>query len=398
MKKIIVALVVFALVAGAAFAQPSVGGNLKISTNLIYGNTVDEDAMAGGATIWDAYTNIVWAGNNAGGMMRLWTKNNEWQPDFFTFWWWKPIQQFRIQLGKNRDGDFGHAQIAGWSYNGEAQGGVALDKDRDKFTNYSGGGYYTSDKRYSNAGESLATISRTAAWWGGFGAGGNDIGLALSIYPMPGVEVDVCIPMAGASSDAGGVPLSTAGETYLNSDINFKIGIPDIGDVRFVIDGMGKDPTDDSVATPNIHAAFYINAIEGMGIEIGAGFKNDFETIEFGLGYKITAEAFVMKARAGFIAKGKLNNPNSTGNTDASLFSIGILPTYNLGKLVALFNAGFGIDLNDTEMMDWFINPYLSVPANSGRFYAGLKLYNLKSKGDGDQVSWSIPIGWNVYF
>jgi len=396
MKKIIVTLVVLALIAGAAFAQPSVGGNLKISTNLIYGNTDDPDAYAGGATIWDAYTNIVWAGNNAGGMMRLWTKNNEWQPDFFTFWWWKPIPQIRLQLGQNRDGDFGHAQIAGWSFNGEAQGGVALDKDRDKFTNYSGGGYYTSDKRYSSAGESLATIARTAAWWGGFGAGGNDIGIALSLYPMPGFEIDICIPMAGAKSDAGGIPQFTAAETYLNSDINFNIAIPDIGNVRFAVDGMGKDPTDDSVATPNLHAAFYINAIEGMGIEVGAGFKSKnelFETIEFGLGYKVTVEAFAMKARAGFIAKGVLNDGN-----DASLFSIGILPSYNLGKLVALLNAGFGIDLNTTEMMDWFVNPYLSVPANSGRLYAGLKLYNIKSKGDGDIISWSVPIGWNVYF
>jgi len=393
MKKIIVTLAVLALIAGAAFAQPSVGGNLKISTNLLAGSTETEEPMAGGATIWDAYTNIVWSGTNAGGMMRLWTKNNEWQPDFFTFWWWKPIEQIRIQLGKNRDGDFGHAQIAGWSFNGEAQGGVALDKDRDKFTNYSGGGYYTSDKRYSNAGESLATIARTAAWWGGFGAGGDDIGIALSYFPMPGFEMDICIPMAGASSDAGGIPQLTAAETYLKSDINFNIAIPDIGNLRFVVDCMGKDPADDSVATPNLHAAFYINAVDGMGIEIGAGFKNDFETIEFGLGYRLIAEALTLKARAGFVAKGKLLD-----GSDASLFSIGILPAYNFGKLVALFNAGFGIDLNNTEMMDWFVNPYISVPANSGRFYGGLKVYNIKSKGDEDVISWAIPIGWNVYF
>jgi len=393
MKKIIVTLVVFALITGAAFAQPTVGGNLKISTNLLAGSTETEEAMAGGATIWDAYANVVWSGENAGGMMRLWTKNNEWQPDFFTFWWWKPIQAVRLQLGKNRDGDFGHAQIAGWSFNGEAQGGVALDKDRDKFTNYSGGGYYTSCKAYSNAGESLATIARTAAWWGGFGAGDKDIGIALSIYPMPGFEVDLCIPMAGAKGDsAGGIPLFTASETYLNSDINFNIAIPDIGNVRFVADFLGKD-ADDAIITPSIHAAFYISAIDGMGIEIGAAFKNDFETIEFGAGYRLIIESFAMKARVGFVAKGKLNSGD-----DASLFSIGILPSYNFGKFTTLFNAGFGIDLNDTEMKDWFINPYLSVPANSGRFYAGIKLYNLKSKGDKDEISWAIPIGWNVYF
>ena len=395
MKKIIVTLAVLALIAGAAFAQPSVGGNLKIGTNLLWGNTELEEPLAGGTTVWDAYTNIVWAGDNAGGMMRLWTKSNEWVPEFFTFWWWKPIQQVRIQLGKNRDADFGHAQIAGWGYNAEAQGGVAIDKDRE-LTDY-GNGYYGN--------ESLAAIARTAAWWGGFGAGANDLGIALSLYPIPGFEVDICIPMqdgeGGWYKVASGTPTQagkngmkpgdsfTASNTYLSSKINFNVAVPDIGNIRFVADLQGKDD-DDAIKTPNVHAAFYINAVDGMGIEIGAGFRNEFETIEIGAGYRLIAEALTFKARVGLVAK--------SPDTDNLLLGIGILPAYNLGKLVALFNAGFGIDLGETDVMDWFINPYISVPANSGRFYGGIKIHNLKSLGAEDVISWSIPIGWNFYF
>jgi len=391
MKKIIVTLVVFALVAGAAFAQPAVGGNLKISTNLLAGSTETEDPMAGGTTIWDAHINVTWSGTNAGGLIRFWSKTNEWMPESFAFWWWKPIEQVRIQLGRNRDADFGHAQIAGWGFNAEAQGGVAVDKDRE-LTKY-GAGYYGN--------ESLASIARTAAWWGGFGAGGKDLGLALSIYPIPGFEVDICVPMQGGKAGIYGIgatdtqaantPTDTAANIYLSSKINFNVAVPDIGNLRFVADLQGKD-SEDKVVVPNIHAAFYINAVEGMGIEIGAGFKDEFDTIEIGAGYRLTAEALVLKARVGLIAK----SPNS--KNDSMLLGIGILPSYNLGKLVTLFNAGFGIDLGDTAMVDWFINPYISVPANSGRFYGGIKLHNIKSLKAGDEVTWAIPIGWNIYF
>lgn len=391
MKKIVVTLVVFALVAGAAFAQPSVGGNLKISTNLLAGSTETEEPLAGGTTIWDAHVNVVWSGTNAGGLIRLWSKTNEWMPESFAFWWWKPIEQVRIQLGRNRDADFGHAQIAGWGFNAEAQGGVAIDKDRE-LTKY-GAGYYGN--------ESLASIARTAAWWGGFGANAGDLGLALSIYPIPGFEVDICVPMqtgkagiygiGATDTQAANAPTDTAANIYLASKINFNVAVPDIGNVRLVADLQGKD-SDEKIITPNVHAAFYVSAVEGMGIEIGAGFKDEFETIEFGAGYRLTAEALVLKARVGLIAK----SPNS--KKDSMLLGIGILPAYNLGKLVALFNAGFGIDLGDTAMVDWFINPYISVPANSGRFYGGIKVHNIKSLGAAEEITWAIPIGWNIYF
>jgi len=309
-------------------------------------------------------------------------------PESFAFWWWKPIEQVRIQLGRNRDADFGHAQIAGWGFNAEAQGGVAIDKDRE-LTKY-GAGYYGN--------ESIAALARTAAWWGGFGPNAKDLGLALSLYPIPGFEVDICVPMQGGKAGIYGIgadnnqaankPTDTASNTYLSSKINFNVAVPDIGNVRLVADLQGKDSKDE-IVLPNVHAAFYINAVDDMAIEIGASFTKEFDVIEAALGYKLTIDDFVLKARAGAVVK----TPK-----DDLLVGIGILPSYNLGKMVALFNAGFGIDLNKTDVIDWFINPYLSVPANSGRFYGGFKLHNIKSLGAKDEITWAIPFGWNVYF
>jgi hypothetical protein len=390
MKKIIAISVMLALVAGAVFADTAVGGNLKISTNLLMDDGGD-DVMAGGATIWDAYTNVNWSGENAGGMMRLHSFGQgkspiSWTPDAFVFWWWKPIDQLKVQLGVNPDADWGHAQISGWGFNAEAQGGVAIDKDREL-----GSGSYTQASSYNDTAYLFATgtpsvVARTAAWWGGF----NSLGLAISIFPAQGFEIDLGIPMGNKA---------TAAQTYLSSKINFKVDIPDIGTIRLAADLQGKD-ADDSVITPNIHFAFYLSAIENMGLEISGAYKTkpagtqntagsyaEFTTTEVGLGFRYNAEDLTIKARAGFVMFKDFAG-------DDSLIGINILPSYNLGSFVFYFNAGFGMALDNSDFKDWYVNPYIRVPAKAGNFYAGIKAQGV---GDAD-VTWSIPIGWNVYF
>jgi hypothetical protein len=374
MKKIIAISVMLVLIAGAVFADTSVGGNLKISASLAAGKTDDDDAVAGGATVWDAYTNVSWSGDNAGGMMRLWTKNNDWQPDLFTFWWWKPIEQLRLQLGKNADGDWGHAQITGWGYNAEAQGGIVIDQHR-------GIKSLSTETGFNSTSSCLARTSD--AFWGGFGA----LGLAVSIFPAQGFEINIGLPFQG-KTDKNKEAIAAA--VYSNTKINFKVDIPDIGTVRLAAD-LKKGTTDakgnfhfdqDADLQTDIYFAFYLSAIENMGLELGASFTNEFEKINIGLGVRYSADDLTIKSRIGFVSK-----ENNTA------FGIGILPSYNLGNMVFYFNAGFGMNL-DKETKDWFVNPYIRVPANAGNFYAGIKILD---NGD-EKMAWEIPIGWNVYF
>jgi len=379
MKKIIAISVMFVLIAGVAFADTSVGGNLKISGTLI--QTGDkksaknpDDMVAGGGTIWDAYTNVTWSGDNAGGMMRLFTKNNEWTPAHFVFWWWKPIDQLRLQLGENPDADWGHAQISGWGFNGEAQGGIAIDKDRELTI-------------WPN--DAIAAYARTAAWWGGF----KDLGIALSIYPASGIEIDLGIPMpANSGNDQGDQPKTPIKDVYLNSKINFNIGLTDIGNIRLAVDlqgrdGKGKDP--DKLVTPNIHFAFYLSMIENMGAELGFAYLTapsesdaieQYSHMELALGYRLTAGDLGLKARLGLaIAPGDKD--------DGMYLGFNILPSYNLGKLVGYVNAGLGMmltkpknsNIETGDYMDWYFNPYIRVPANAGNFYAGIKVWQTKS-------------------
>jgi hypothetical protein len=215
MKKIIAISVMFVLIAGAAFADTSFGGNMRITANLASKAPNEDDPKAGDVHVYDSNMSANWSGDNAGGMMRFHAFGSkdgnpvskiDWTPQFFGFVWWKPIDQFRLQIGQNADGDWGHSQISGWGYNAEAQNGAAVDQHRGIGGN--------------------AVVARTAAWWGGVG-NGDDKHLALSFYPAQGFEIDVGIPMTTKNDLA---------VTYSNSKINVKADIPDIGTVRVAAD------------------------------------------------------------------------------------------------------------------------------------------------------------------
>jgi len=371
MKKIIAISVMLLLIAGAAFADTSLGGNMRITANLASKAAGADDAMAGDVHVYDSNLSANWSGDNAGGMMRFHAFGSDsgnfktkidWTPDFFGFVWWKPIDQFRLQIGKNADGDWGHNQITGWGYNAEAQNGAAVDQYRGIGGN--------------------AEKARTAAWWGGF----NSMGLTLSIYPIQGFEINIGIPMPSAD---------VAAVTYSNSKINFKYDISEIGTIRLAAD-LNKAKKDADLLIKG-HFAFYLSAIENIGLEVGAGYiqdNKDKNHIEAGLGFRFSAEDFGLKARLGFINKEKADGGKQVG--------IGILPSYNLGSFKFFFNAGFGMNLDkDSDQsgkQDWFVNPYIQVPTSAGSFYAGIKLVDEGKTGNDKGVTWAIPIQWNVYY
>jgi hypothetical protein len=369
MKKIIAISVMFVLIAGAAFADTSLGGNMRITANLASQSPAQDDAVAGDVHVFDSNLSANWSGDNAGGMMRFHAFGSDsgvvskidWTPDFFGFVWWKPIDEFRLQIGKNADGDWGHNQITGWGYNAEAQNGAAVDQYRGIGGN--------------------AVVARTAAWWGGF----NSMGITLSFFPAQGVDINIGVPMASQRD---------ASVTYSNSKINVKADIPDIGTVRVAAD-LNKANKDADLLLKG-HLAFYLSAIENIGLEVGFGFiqdNKDDNHMEFGLGFRTTADDFGLKARVGFVMKDK--------DKGGSQLGIGVLPSYNVGSFKFFFNAGFGMNLDKEEApgkQDWFVNPYIQVPTSAGSFYAGIKLVDEGKTGNDEGISWAIPIQWNVYY
>ena len=354
MKKLIAISVVFALLAMTAFAETSVGGNLKLGVSLISGDDGGGDAQSGKLTFWDSHANVNFSDGSAGGMVRVHAGGQgdgrplDWTPDIFTFGWWKPIDQLRIQLGVNPDGDWGHAQITGWGFNAEAQGGTALDQYRE----LGGGGYQV--------------VARTTkAWYGGF----NGIGAAISIYPVQGLTINWAIPFGGKGE---------LGTTFGRSHFGVVYGIPDIGTVRVAAKLTDPDASDLPV---DFYGSFYLMAIDGLGVDIGVGYDGPSEVLGIGLGLRYTSGDFGIKVRFGV----DLEDPDPA-------LGAHILPYYSIGGAVIFLNAGFG---SQGDSLSWFVNPYVRVPMGGGMsFYGGFQLWD-----NGDEVvNWGLPITFNFYF
>ena len=366
MKKLIAISVVFALLAMTAFAETSVGGNLKLGVSLISGDDGGGDARSGKLTFWDSHANVNFSDGSAGGMLRVHAGGQgagsgqiDWTPGIFTFGWWKPIDQLRIQLGVNPDGDWGHAQISGWGFNGEAQGGTALDQHRGLGNGGNGDGDPV-------ANSSFQIVARTTkGWYGGFSA----VGAAISIYPVQGLTINWGIPF-GSQGELG--------DTFGRSHFGVIYGIPDIGTVRVAAVLTNPDASDLPV---NFYGSFYLMAIDGLGVDIGVGYEGASEVLGIGLGLRYTAGDFGIKLRFGV----DLEDP------DASL-GVQILPSYNIGGTVIFLNAGVGMRGED---LSWYANPYVRVPMGGGMsFYGGFQLWD---KGD-EVVRWAVPITYNFYF
>jgi len=384
MKKLIAISVMLTLIAGAAFAQTVVGGNVRMGLQLLAGDSVEGSEIgAGRIEIFDMVTNVSFGDSLNGGMMRLYAKMNQWEPALFGFLFFRPIEQIRIQIGQNPDNDFGSHQISGWGFNAEAQGGAALDQHRLL--------------------NGVNIPARTAGWYGGFG----DLGLAISIFPVPDLlTFNLGIPFVGPAQDStflhNRLDLNS---TYLRTHIQAVVDIEDIGAIRATAQLRGLAANDDFLI-PNIFASFYLTAIEGMGLDIGFAYRKpnttgsdivtssaaDVMVPEIGLGFRFTADSFNIKLRAGAVI--------AETYTD---MGIHILPSYTINNLTILLNAGFGLRIPDADVdptIGWFVNPYITTTFGPIRFYGGFQLFDNGAGHDNapDGLNWAIPISFNVYF
>jgi len=402
MKKIIAISVMFALVIGAAFADTSFGAAYGVKADLFMDKAQagGDDAGTGNYGITAARVDFNWEGDNTGAKVRLDATQigGWWGSDPFAFGWWKPIDQFKFQIGHNADGNWGTDTITGWGFNGGAQDFVALDNGDIEF-----------GIDWSNPANNKGLVAHIARGTG-FGGSFGEAGAALFITPADGVEIGVGIPLA---KSVGGKAYPTS-VVFSNSTINVKADIPNIGTAKLALKlnkgDLGTDTqavAKDADLLTEFYLAFYLSAIENMGVDFGvavkssgngSGKKND--QIELGIGYTYSAGDLGLKARLGVIPKW------GDGN-DTIPLGIELLPYYNLGSLTAYVNVGFGtavkVGKGDSagNYSDFYFNPYVQVPISGGNFWAGVKFWQAsKMIGGGTKpdANWSIPIGLNFDF
>ena len=396
LKKCIVIMVMFALVAGAAFGQITFGGQLQEGMDLFSGTNVNDDNVFMGGHYYpegpyhEAKFSVLFGDGTAGGRL-------VWMLDEQVMWgWmqWRPNQYFRVKIGSDYDGEGGFPQIIGWGFTGEAKNSVAAVND------YAGGLYM----QYRNSGLNYGGFD-------GYPASDKMFHLQFSIFPIDMLQVNFLfrdIDKPQSAEDGEDITTKLA-----NMQIYASYRIEQVGTIRFAavgkggfarhVDSGGSSKDGDGRAT--FHLAFYSNEIvQGLAFELGgqldAKHRNTDATdpIRIGGGFNLTAtDPFNMKLRFGTMFGGKTATGDDIEKTG---FSIGLLPSFKLPKMTIFFHAGLGIEQENKDadsVYEWFINPYVWVPMGGMRMWVGLQIIDQHSVQDG-QFKWVIPCGFNFYF
>ena len=378
-------MVMFALVAGAAFAQITFGGQLQEGMDLFSGNNVNGDDVKMGGHYYpegpyhEAKFSVLFGTGNAGGRL-------VWMTDEQVMWgWmqWRPNQYFRVKIGTDYDGEGGFPQIIGWGFTGEAKNSVSAVNDY-------GGGLYM---QYRNSGLNYGGFD-------GYPASDKMFHLQLSVFPVDLLQVNILFRDIDIAKEAT--------ERLATMQLYASYRIEEIGTIRFAIVGQGglaKGASDgDNIGT--FHLAFYTNELtQGVAFEIGGQYNlpkknktDSFDAFRIGGGLNLTkTDPFNLKIRFGTMFGGmKAGEPREKVG-----FSMGLLPSYKIGTKATVFlHMGFGLEKDNKDAdadYSWFINPYVWMPMGGMRMWVGLQIVDQHAIQDG-KFNWTIPFGFNFYF
>jgi len=386
LKKCVVIMALFALVAGAASADVTVGGMLQTNAFLLSGDNVKEsDVNMGGAYGDGPYSNskltFGFGDGTAGGRIvydHLATDNGR----FWGWLAWRPNQYFRMKVGSDEDGEWGVGQIAGWGFTGEAKNSVAVN-------DYNGQLYM-------------------AYRWSGLNYGGFDnssgTSLGLSVYPIDGLQVNLLFKGDFHKE----VEIS---ERFAKMHLIASYYWEGIGTIRFVAEGKGglKKEAPDGSDIATLWFAFHSkDLVEGLAFEVGANFnlphlnEDTYDPTHLAAGINLTkTDPFGLKFRIGSEFGGKKkNDAGDIEDIEKTAVSIGLLPSYKLAKMTIYFHAGLGLETPDKDsetIYKWFINPYIWVPVGNMRLWAGVQILDNHVVRDG-LINWNVPFGFHFYF
>jgi len=375
MKKLIVLSVVFALVAGVAFAV-DLGGAVIGSVDLATGdNTSGSKVQAGGEM---KQVRLEGAGEVADGKFGGWIRvdgvHYTGVAQFEGYAWWKPIDQVRVIIGGFSDGFWGKDGMTAWMFHQSATDTQVTD----------GGDAAWGNSRYSNV-----NVQTRDAFYGGFA----DKGLALEIKPMDMVTINLALPFISS----GGEFSDAVKNLQAQVDMNF-----DFGNVAITYKGEGDKG--------HVYGYFGLTAIENLGLDIGIGLTMDNDSNKYplglGLGVKYSADAFAVKFRTA------LSIPTDDGQPFAVLADV--MPYYAFNEAARVyFSAGIGLQFASKAAYDlasdldqdapkpgigWHVSPYVELGEEWGpKFLVGVKIQG-DTDGNTSTTKWAIPVALIVSF
>ena len=372
----------FALIAGAVFADTAIGGAVetrfwlaKQDRNKKADGSMQDLQMGG--TIGAAQLQL--SGSNTegtlGGMFKFKSTKvgaggGDKQIYDRVFVWWKPIEQIKIFLGIDQDGLFDTASIVSWGFH-------AGDND------------YIFNHMWDH-------------WRAVFPGNWDGFGLALSFYPIPGFDINVVIPTGKVSyrqdpSDSvENLPDISGDAGVLPGRLRLQMGYAlDAGKISLVYNGglvvnekggygIIKGPSKDN--NGQVAASFLLTALEGMQILIGGSVILDDPDmiISAGLGFVYNGDGFGVKVRGSYMMCGDLD-PQIIAD---------ILPFFAVGdKGQVLVNIGI---TSQGDQLGWSVIPCYRLGMEGGAFKIGLNVYNNTGIRGNQTISKQDYVKWNI--
>ena len=371
MKKLIAISVMLALVAGAVFAQ--VSGTVEARLFIVdatFDKNKNNEVTHG--DIGAAYIQL--SGTNEegtlGGLFRFRNTDVVRDAAWFhrVFVWWRPIQQVRIFLGIDNDGMFDTASIAGWAF-------------------HSGDNDYMFNHHWD-------------FWREIFPGNWDGFGLALSFWPVQGLNINLVIPTGGL-----GWPQSTLGQVRAKPQLKeiypwglrlqMSYAIPDIGTINFVYNLGDKDTDMGHYAYApmtgshfgRIGVSFLLTAIDSMNLLIGGSVVipdklNEEKGLRAhaGIAYTYSGTGWGIKVRFGY----RYHDMKDEAAKDLQFINANIMPIINAGGGQVMIDFGISAEPSrETNKFGWYLTPVFRYPIPGGKFSVGLQLYqNIQMGGN----------------
>jgi len=380
MKKIIAISMMFALVAGAVFADTALSGAVETRFSLAKQQGAEGDDPMMGGSIGAAQIRLM-GSNTDGTLSGLFNFRNTdtvrstpWIHRVFVNW--KPTQQVRVFLGIEQDGLFDTTDFLGWGFH---QG------DNDYLFNH-----------------------HWDFWRQIFPGNWDGFGLAVSFYPVSGFDLNLVLPTGGINwPQATNAQISTSRPiTDPEGDANVGKGmIPgrlrlsgsyslDFGKISFAYIGGGAAKEKgaqfaviDQKNNGIFGASVLITAIDGIAIKAGGSviLNSDSDAaISAGGGVAYSGDGFGVKARVGVVMQG-----------DADMFLTGnVMPYFAAGeKGQALIDIGI---TSYGDSFGWYLTPAYRLSMEGGAFKIGLQIYNNTNIGGNIGISGAEYVKWNI--
>ena len=360
MKKLIAISVVFALVAGVAFAV-DLGGTVISGVNVIQADS------GGGNVTAEALLQRVrleGSGEVADGQFGGWLR---FEGGTEGYAWWKPIDQLKIKIGKFGDGFWGQDGNSRWSFYQHATD-----------TNVSMGAGHA-----WGAGDLAADgLSLGAAFAGGYGSGG----LMVEITPVEMVAINIGLPFSYAGGKIEDVFKGTFAQVALN--LSF-------GDIAFSYQGNATN-----IQSSYVWGYFGLKAIENLQIDFGLGtnFNNEVnDRLNIGIAVKYAPGTWGIKFRSLFAI------PFYGDQKFGMLFDV--LPYFVINETFRVYASG-GVAISNIKDLgggaSWHVNPYLEIGEEWGaKFLVGIKVWQVGRLAGAlsiAKVQFAVPIALVVSF